>query len=259
MHINLKGRTALITGAGSGIGRGCALALAECGAAVLVNDRDESAAQQTVDQIVAAKGSAKPLRADISSEADVQAMFDHAKTFTHGKLDILVNNAGFNLFKGLADTTPAEWDQVMAVDLRGLYLVTHTALPLLKASGHASIINIASVHARLTVPNMSAYPAAKGGIVSLTRALCQELGPAGIRVNAVSPGFIDTPLIAQWLASEPDPPASLKRINGYHPVGRIGKPQDIGALVAFLASDLSSFITGQDLVVDGGLTARLMH
>jgi meso-butanediol dehydrogenase/(S,S)-butanediol dehydrogenase/diacetyl reductase len=96
-------------------------------------------------------------------------------------------------------------------------------------------------------------------IVALTRALCQELGPAGIRVNAVSPGFIDTPLVARWLASEPDPAASLKRVNGYHPVGRMGKPQDIGALVAFLASDLSGFITGQDLVIDGGLTARLMH
>jgi NAD(P)-dependent dehydrogenase (short-subunit alcohol dehydrogenase family) len=176
-----------------------------------------------------------------------------------GALHVLVNNAGCNLHKGIADTTPEEWDRVLGVDLKGIYLVTRAALPLLKAAGGASVINIASVHATMTIADITAYAAAKGGVVSMTRGLAQELGPFGIRVNAISPGFTRTPMVERWLASTPDPQAAMERVNSYHPLGRIGTPQDIANMVAFLSSDLAANITGANITIDGGLTTRLMH
>jgi NAD(P)-dependent dehydrogenase (short-subunit alcohol dehydrogenase family) len=174
-------------------------------------------------------------------------------------LHILLNNAGVNLFKGIQDTSLDEWNAVFRVDSTGIYLVTKTMLPLLKAAGDASIINIASIHATMTVATMSAYAAAKGSVLAMGRTLAQELGPFGIRVNTISPGFIDTPLLASWVATEPDPTATMQRINGYHPLGRIGNPQDIGNLVVFLAGPQSGFISGANVPIDGGLSTRLMH
>ena len=148
---------------------------------------------------------------------------------------------------------------MLAVDLRGIYLITRTALPLLKATRNGSVINIASVHAQATIADITAYAAAKGGVVAMGRSLAQELGRYGIRVNTISPGFVDTPLMDRWLAAELDPLATMARVNALHPLGRIGTPQDIGYLVTFLASDYSSFISGSNITIDGGLTARLMH
>jgi NAD(P)-dependent dehydrogenase (short-subunit alcohol dehydrogenase family) len=258
MNISLSNKVALVTGAGAGIGKGCALELARSGADVIVNDMDAATGNQTVAEIKQLGREAVFHKADISSEAQVAAM---AKVVGEqfGALHILVNNAGCNLFKGIADTTPAEWDRVTGVDLRGIYLVIRAFLPMLKKANGASVINIASVHATVTVPNIAAYASAKGGVVALTRSIAQELGPFAIRVNAVSPGFIRTPMVENWLKSEPDPEASLKRVNSLHPLGRIGTPQDIGRLIVFLGSEMSGFITAADVKIDGALSARLMH
>jgi NAD(P)-dependent dehydrogenase (short-subunit alcohol dehydrogenase family) len=258
MNLSLANKVALVTGAGAGIGRGCALELARSGADVLVNDVDERSGLTTVEEVKALGRKAIFLRADVSSESEVAAMAKAAAQ-QFGVLHVLVNNAGFNAFKGITDTTTADWDRIMAVDLRGIYLCTRELLMLLKKAGSASVINIASVHAHATVANITAYAAAKGGVVALVRSLAQELGPAGIRVNSISPGFVDTPLMDRWLASEPDAQATMRRVNGLHPLGRIGTPEDIGRLAVFLASDASSFITGTNVTIDGGLTARLMH
>jgi NAD(P)-dependent dehydrogenase (short-subunit alcohol dehydrogenase family) len=258
MNVRLDGRVALVTGAGEGIGRGCAMALAAAGATVFVNDKNPVTGEDTVATIHKSGGEAHFLAADVSQETEVAAMFA-AVAQRVSALDILVNNAGFNLFKGIQETSLAEWNSVFSVDAAGIYLVTKQALPLLKAAGSSSVINIASVHASLTVPNMTAYAAAKGAVLAMGRSLAQELGPFGIRVNTVSPGFMDTPLLGRWLATEADPAASMQRINGYHPLGRIGRPEDIGNLVIFLAGDVSSFITGANILIDGGLTTRLMH
>lgn len=137
--------------------------------------------------------------------------------------------------------------------------MTRAALPLLQAAQSASVVNIASVHAQLTVANITAYAAAKGGVVAMGRSLAQELGSFGIRVNTISPGFVLTPLLERWLDSEPDRVATLARVNGLHPLGRIGTPADIGALVTFLSSDYAQFITGANIPIDGGLSTRLMH
>ncbi|MBA3822525.1 MAG: SDR family oxidoreductase [Ktedonobacterales bacterium] len=258
MEIALDGQIALVTGAGAGIGRGCALALAEAGATVLVNDIQAEAAAATVAAITQAGHVAHALPADIADAQAIAALFATLHE-TYGKLHILVNNAGFNLFKGIAATTPEEWDQVFAVDLRGLYLVTRAALPLLVAAQGAAVINIASVHAQLTIADITAYAAAKGGVVALGRSLAQELGPQGIRVNTISPGFVRTVLHERWLAAQPDPAAADARVVGYHPVGRIGTPADIGALTVFLASAQAGYITGANIPIDGGLSTRLMH
>jgi NAD(P)-dependent dehydrogenase (short-subunit alcohol dehydrogenase family) len=258
MEISLAGRVALVTGAGAGIGRGCALALAEAGADVIVNDVHPDAGQETAQQVRAKGRRSLFVQADVADVPAVEAMLAAVRK-EFDALHVLVNNAGVNLFKGIADTAPEEWDRVLGVDLKAIYLVTRTCLPLLKNARSAAVLNIASVHAQMTIAGIAAYAAAKGGVVSMTRSLAQELGPFGIRVNAISPGFIRTPMLESWLASTPDPKEAMDRVNGFHPLGRIGTPDDIGSLVAFLASDRAGFITGANLLVDGGLTARLMH
>ena len=258
MDIRLDNRVALVTGAGEGIGRGCALALAEAGADVIVNDMNPSTGQATCEEIRRMGRRSLFAQADVSDPRAVQSMFEAVQQ-EFGALHALLNNAGLNLFKNLHDTSPEDWDNVMSVDLRGIYLVTRAMLPLLKAAHGASVINIASVHAQATVAYMTAYAAAKGGVVAVGHSLAQELGPFNIRVNSISPGFVQTPLLERWLASEPDPQASMSRVLGFHPLGRIGTPQDIGNLVVFLASDYSSFISGTNITIDGALTARLMH
>jgi NAD(P)-dependent dehydrogenase (short-subunit alcohol dehydrogenase family) len=258
MNVRLDGRVALVTGAGEGIGRGCALALADAGAEVFVNDKNLKTGAATVETIRASGKQAHFIAADVSKADEVAAMFQTVAEQAHA-LHVLVNNAGVNLFKGMQETSLEEWNSLFNVDAAGVYLVTKAALPLLKAAGSASVINIASVHASLTVPNMTAYAAAKGAVLAMGRSLAQELGPFGIRVNTVSPGFMDTPLLDSWLATEADPDATMARINGYHPLGRIGRPQDVGNLVTFLAGDESGFINGANILIDGGLTTRLMH
>lgn len=258
MNISLSTKIALVTGAGAGIGRGCALALAGSGATVIVNDINPATGAAVVDEIRALGVDAEFMRADVSDPSAVQAMADEIGR-RHGLLHILVNNAGDNLFKGLADTSLAEWDRIMGIDLRGLFLVTQACLPWLKAAGGASVINIASVHAHATLGNITAYAAAKGGVVSMTRALNQELGPFGIRVNAISPGFVMTPLLKRWLDAEPDPAATLARVNALHPLGYIAEPKDIGDLAVFLSSPYARCITGANVTVDGGLTTQLKH
>jgi NAD(P)-dependent dehydrogenase (short-subunit alcohol dehydrogenase family) len=251
-------RTALVTGAGEGIGRACALALADAGASVIVNDVNPDTGEETAAAVRQRGRRGLFVPADVGDDAAVAAMAETVgKEF--GALHVLVNNAGVNLFKGLAETTSEEWDRVLGVDLKGIYRVTRATLHLLKQAGGASVTNIASVHAQLTIAEITAYAAAKGGVVSMTRSLAQELGPFGIRVNAVSPGFTRTPMVDRWLASTPNPQETLARVLAFHPLGRIGTPEDIAHMVVFLASDYATVITGANLVVDGGLTTRLMH
>lgn len=262
MQISLKGKIALVTGAGSGIGRGVAQVLAKAGAQVVVVDINESAARETVATISHAGGKAVAVVGDVSSDRSMDGVMATVGDQFGGALHILVNNAGVELFKGIQDTSFGDWDKITDVDLKGVFISTKTALPLLKkagASGGAYVVNIASVHAQATLGNLTAYAASKGGVVSMTRSLAMELGPLGIRVNSISPGFVDTPMVQRWLSSMPNPKAELDRVHKLHAVPRIGTPEDIGQMIAFLASGYADFVVGTNLTIDGGLTNRLQH
>jgi NAD(P)-dependent dehydrogenase (short-subunit alcohol dehydrogenase family) len=258
MKIDMSGKWALVTGAGSGIGRGCAEVFAQCGANVAINDIDPASAEKQAAAVRAAGRETVVIPGDVGEESAVAAMFEKLAKTTD-RLHVLVNNAGFNLFKGIEQTEPADWDRIMQVDLRGIYLMTKAALPMLKSAKKSAVISIASVHAHATVPHLTAYAAAKGGVVAVTRSLCQELGPFGCRVNSISPGFVNTAIMERWLASVPDPEETMRQVNGFHPVGRIADPKEVGYLAAFLASEYAEFITGVNVTIDGGLTSRLMH
>ncbi|HEY0868100.1 MAG TPA: SDR family NAD(P)-dependent oxidoreductase [Fimbriimonas sp.] len=242
--IDLSGKTALVTGAGAGIGRSCAERLFQAGARVIVNDVREDEARAVADEIggIAAF-------ADVGEPAQVEAMFAGIE-----RLDVLVNNAGFDYSNSVAETPLADWDRVHHVHLRGMMNVLQRSIPLL--SDASSVVNVSSVEGLFSEPGQAAYSSAKSGILGLTRAAALDLGPR-TRVNAVCPGYIHTRLTDQWLEGQRDPKAVMDRLFQIHAVGRIGTPEDVANLVVFLASDLASYITGQHFVVDGGLTARL--
>ena len=269
MDVSLKGMVALVTGGGSGIGRGVSQVLAANGAAVIVVDVNDGDGNATVSSIAQAGGKAMFIHGDVASEASMKQVFERIAADPIGAagLHILVNNAGVENFTGIEDTSFDDWDWITGVDLRGIFVCTKLALPLLKKaagvpSGHAagaSVINIASVHAHATLGNLTAYAAAKGGVVSMTRSLSQELGPVGIRVNSISPGFVDTPMVRRWLNSQPNPTAELERVHKLHAVPRIGTPEDVGNMIVFLASGFATYIVGANITIDGGLTNRLQH
>lgn len=248
-------RTALITGAANGIGAATARRFASDGYNVALVDLLQSG-QAVADEIGREK--ALFVAADVADVADVERAVA-ATLARFGGLDVLVNNAGVSLPKSLADTTPADWDRLHAVNLRALYVALKAAQAALAASGHGAVINIASFHAHATIANFAAYAASKAGVLGFTRSAAIELAPYGIRVNAVAPGVIHTAMTQQWLNSVPDPKAALASMNEKQPLGRIGRPDEVAAAIAFLAGDEASFIVGTTLYVDGGVTARLWH
>ncbi len=261
MKIDYTEKVVLITGSIMGIGLGCAEVFAESRARVILNgfhDPQETVVQEALDKIKQIHPEVDYLKGDVTSSSDIREMVKSIDE-KYGKLDLLINNAGINLFKGIESTSMKEFDQVIGVDLRGLFEMTKEMLPLLKKAPGASVVHMASVHAHLTIAEITAYCAAKGGVVSMTRSLAQELGPLGIRVNSVSPGFTQTPMLENWLKSSEDPQGTMDRINGLHPLRKIVSPQEIGYAIAFLGSPLASSITGINLVIDGGLSTRVMH
>ncbi|HWD41261.1 MAG TPA: SDR family oxidoreductase [Fimbriimonas sp.] len=248
LEISLAGKVALVTGAGNGIGKACANALAAAGAYVWINDVDQEAAGQTALEM---DGSA--VVADVADPGAIKRMAETIQAKS-GRLDLLINNAGFDYDHPFPSLPLSEWTNVHNVHLRGMFLVAQACNSLM-AHGSA-IVNIASVHASMTEPGFAAYASAKAGIVGMTRAMAIDLGPK-IRVNAISPGYVHTRLITQWLESTPDPAQTLQKTIRLHPMARLGRPEDIAHMAVFLCSDLSSFVTGQNFTVDGGLTAGL--
>jgi NAD(P)-dependent dehydrogenase (short-subunit alcohol dehydrogenase family) len=248
----LDGRVAIVTGAGSGIGRAIALRFAAEGARVVVADIQRARAEETVAQVEAAQGTAWPFVADIADERAVPALVAVALE-REGRLDILVNNAAIAKGTGLLGLEPSTWDENLALDLRAPYLCMRAAIPPMIAARRGAIVNIGSVNGLLGLGEY-AYSAAKAGLISLTRNAAVEFGPAGIRVNAICPGTVRTPIWQERLAADPQ---ILERLTPWYPLGRIGEPDEIAAAALFLASDDASFVTGAVLVVDGGLTAGM--
>ena len=253
--MRLADKVTIITGAGGGMGRTAAEMFAKEGAQVVVAEYSEAAGAETVERIRAAGGTASFVRADVSTAADAKAMVDHA-VGTYGRLDCLYNNAGVmpEADHSVTDTEVDVWDQVMAVNVRGVYLGCKYAIPAMEAGGGGSIINIASFVAILgcSVPQ-DAYTASKGAVLSLTRSLAVQFGPKGIRTNAICPGPVETPLLMDWLVKDEE----AKRIRlARNPSGRFGKPEEIVHMAVYLASDESRWTNGASLVVDGGITVN---
>lgn len=244
--MRLTNTAAVITGAGRGQGAATAALFAAEGAAVVVGDIDFDAATESAKAILDAGGTAVAVRADVSTAAGAEAMVAAAMT-NFGRLDALVNNAGVTLFKQVEDITEQEWDRVVDIDLKGVFLTCRAAIPLMRAAGGGSIVNVSSTAAVKAQRHHTAYSAAKAGVVQFTRTLALDVGGYGIRANCICPGPIDTGMLHASLVERGEPLDA-----GRLPLGRIGTPTEVGAVSLFLCTADASFMTGAVLTVDGG-------
>lgn len=251
----LEGKVAIITGAGSGIGRAAALRFAAEGAAVGVLDRDAATAQETATLVADAGGRALAVTADVSSSAQTAAAVD-AVVAEFGRLDVLYNNAGVDSRGSIEVAEEADWDRCFAVNAKGTYFMSQAALRHLERGG--SIINQGSVAALVGVMNFAAYCAAKGAVVALTRSMAVDLAARGVRVNVICPGTVYTPLMEPMLRArgDGDLEEGLRRTLVKYPIGRLGDVDDIANVALFLASDEAAFMTGAVVAADGGMTTQ---
>ncbi|MBZ0146119.1 MAG: SDR family oxidoreductase [Pseudorhodoplanes sp.] len=250
--MRLANKVAVITGAGAGIGAATAELFAQQGAKVVVADYDANAAGVVAKRIGA---QAVALQADVRKSADAKAMVDGTvKAF--GRIDILVNNAGRGILGTVVTTAEDDWDDVIAVNLKGVFLCSKHAIPVMKGNGGGTIVNVASTVSVAGIPDRAAYVASKGGVAALTRAMALDHVADSIRVNAVAPGVIWSNYYDRMMQQVPDPAAFKQGLKDRAPIGRIGEPKDIANAILFLASDESSFATGSMMLIDGGYTAR---
>lgn len=252
----LGGKVVLVTGAGTGIGRAVCVRLAEEGAEVVVTSQTPANVEETCRLVEAACGHVPVgLTVDVADRGSVDAAVAEV-VGRHGRIDVLSNNAGIELVHGpsVAQTTDEEWERVFRVNMTGTFYACRAAIPHLRDG--ASIVNMASINSFIAWENDAAYTATKGALMQFTRALALELAPRGIRVNAVCPGVIDTPLTDAFLERAEDPEALRAEYAAVSPLGRLGTAREVANCVLFLASDESSFVTGTGLVVDGATTAR---
>lgn len=247
-----EGKVAIVTGAGSGIGRSCALYYAKDGAQVTVADIDEQGGQETVQMIQKNGGEAIFIKTDVSQTEACQAMVDQTVA-RYGRLDYACNNAGIGGEQNLtADYSPARWNKVIGINLSGVFYCMKYEIPAMLKTGSGSIVNMASILGMVGFATAPAYVAAKHGVVGLTQNAAIEYAQQGIRVNAVGPAFIKTPMISDL---EEDPETSQMLV-GLHPIGRLGQPEEVAELVIWLSSSKASFVTGAYYPVDGGYLAR---
>jgi NAD(P)-dependent dehydrogenase (short-subunit alcohol dehydrogenase family) len=252
----LSGKVAIVTGAGSGLGRAAALAFARAGADVVVNDVDPAGLRETAGAVEAAGARVATHAGDVSVKADVEAMVATAVE-TFGGLDVMHANAAISIYRALAELPEAELDAILGVNLKGPLLCAQAAIAPMKARGGGSIVFVSSVQGYQGLPGCVPYAAAKAGLVAAARTLSVELGAHGIRVNALVPGTIDTPMLQRDLepmnVGERD--AFLERVRSANALGRIGRPEEVAAVAVFLAGDASSYVSGSAITVDGGFLA----
>lgn len=247
----LEGRVALITGASRGLGRAMAVALAQGGAKLALVARDEEKLKETAAEVVAAGSEARIFIADVAREADVERL-KHEVAHAYGHVDILINNAGINHRKNLVDFTYEEWRRVMDTNVNSVFLMCRAFIPMMQGRGYGRIINMTSIMAHVSLPGRTVYSTTKTALLGLTRALAQEVAPDGITVVGISPGPFGTEMNIPIMNNPEMNAQFMSKI----PLGRWGKVEEIGQLALFLCSDGAGFITGTDILIDGGWCAQ---
>jgi NAD(P)-dependent dehydrogenase (short-subunit alcohol dehydrogenase family) len=250
--MELRGKVAIVTGAAKGIGKGCAMVLAQAGASVAIADLDEAEGRALANELSSTGSAAIAVKCDVSSSDDVRALIENVVAH-FGGLDILVNNAGYHISKNIEVTSEQEWDYILRNNLKSVFLCSKYAIPHLRER-RGCIVNMSSMVGLVGQTNAGAYSATKGGIIAMTKGMALDFAKDGIRVNCICPGWVQTPLVEDWFGQQPDPDAARKYIFGVHPLGRIATPEEVGRAALFLASDAAAFVTGVALPVDGALT-----
>jgi meso-butanediol dehydrogenase / (S,S)-butanediol dehydrogenase / diacetyl reductase len=249
--MRLKGKVAIITGAAAGIGRACAVLFAQQGASIVAVDLDRGGNEALVSEILKSGGRAIALAGDVSQAADVQRIVRQAREH-FGKLDILFNNAGVVPHGKIHQTTEAEWDRTMAINVKSMYLLCHDVVPIFLAQGGGVILNTSSATALRSVVDRAAYSASKGAVLALTRSLALDYVKNNIRVNCLCPGTIDTPSLERRLSAFTDPAEARRQFIARQPMGRLGTAEEVAQAALYLVSDEAAFVTGAAFSIDGG-------
>jgi len=252
------GQVCVVTGAGIGIGLGIAEVFAEAGCEVVIGEVNRERGQAAAGDLQRRYGRGLFVSADVSQDAECRHLIDETIK-AYGRIDTLINNAGVNFVKPTLEMTVDDWDRVVNVDLRGTFLCSRYALEHMVKARRGSIINIASVHTKATLGGAAPYAASKGGVAQMTASMAIEFAPFGIRINALSPGLIDTLIWQQIQAVAADQDAVIQHWMDNIPLGRVGTPREMGQVALFLASDEAAYVTGANLLADGGMTALLIN
>ncbi len=252
----MQGKAAIVTGGALGIGRATCELLAREGARVAIVDLKDEEGRELADEIGRIGGSARYWRADVASESDIERVFREIGEALGG-IDVLVNNAGISgASKPTHELTEEEWDRVQAVNVKGVFFCTKHAIPWMLRAGAGSIVNLSSIYGLVGAPDAPPYHASKGAVRLMSKTDALLYAKQGIRVNSVHPGFIWTPMVEKFLKAQGDVAKLRQALDALHPLGRVGEPEEVAYGILYLASDESKFVTGSELVIDGGYTAR---